>query len=922
MGTLVRGDLADCAGGVMRGNWNALDSHTSLRLRSLFFFRKVEQELDEELRYHLERQIDEGIASGLRPDEARHAALQSIVGIEQRKEECRDNRGTRWVEDFGKDLQYASRQFSKNKGFFVLAAATLAIGIGANTAIFSAVNSVLLRPFPYRDAERLVSVLCAEPSNGIPQMGCSLPDLQEIAARNHSFEAVAKYYWGDINILGGTPEKVSGVYVSADVFSLLGVKPMLGRTFLPSEEIFGRNRVVILSDALWRERFAGMPSAIGSTIRLNSQLFNVIGVMPRDFQFPASDAKLWMPLSFAPNDNMASRGNHFINAIARLRPGITVRQANTDVHSIARELQHQFSQNAGVEADASEYLSSVVGDVRPALLILLGAVSIVLLIACVNVANLLLSRASARQRELSVRAALGASSGRLIRQLLSESALLGTVGACLGVMLSAGIVRLILTFGPADIPRLRNVPIDATVFVFAAAVTLLSVLIFSLIPATNLARIQVGEALKDGGRSLSDSARTMRSRDVLVIIEITLSLVLLISAGLLLESFRQLRRVDPGFNPKNVLTMSVTLPASKYPETQPAQIARFYDELTKRIERLPGVKAAGASTALPIADQGGWGKYFTIEKRPASRLADVPVIQYRQVTPHFAKALEIPILAGRFFTDDDVAGRPLVAVINESARKRFFPKENPIGQRVFPGPPEATVAKLLPSPDYRFPRLTIVGVIRDVRQSGLSQPPEPELFVSNMQGTVKDNETPANKMFLFIKAGSDPLRLVNAIREIVQSLDPEQPVADVATMQERLRTSLQKQRFELLLFGGFALMALALAAVGIYGVLSYAVRLRMHEIGIRMALGANGTAILKMTVMHGLWLAMAGVLLGAILALGVTRLLSSLLFNIQATDIATFLEASLVLMILAAGASFVPSLRAARTDALTVLRAE
>jgi putative ABC transport system permease protein len=880
----------------------------------------VEQDLDEELRYHLERQVAEGITAGMTSEDARYAALQSIRDIEQRKEECRDMRETRWLEDLVSDCRYGLRQLFKNKGFFAIATLTLALGIGANTAIFSAVNSVLLRPFPYRHSEQLMSLWCSEPSNGIPQMGCSLPDLREIAARNHSFEAVANYYPDDVNITRGTPERLTAIYGSANLFSLLGVNPALGRTFTKPEEIFGKNHVVLLSDALWRERFASRPDAIGATISLNGEPYSVIGVMPPDFQFPSESARLWLPMSFAPNDNMATRDNHFIASVARLRPGVNIAQSRADVQAIARQLAHEFSENAVVAADASDYLSSVVGDVRPVLLILLGAVGIVLLIACVNVANLLLARASGQLRELSVRAALGASRGRLIRQLLSESALLGISGACLGVALGAWLVRLIRTFGPEEIPRLHGIEIEAPVLVFAAVVTLASVVFCGLAPAMGLARMQVSDALKEGGRSLTVGSQTRRLRDFLVIAEITLSLVLVIGAGLLLQTLRRLQHVDPGFKPENVLGMSITLPPSKYPESDPFKAAQFFDELTKRLERLPGVKSAGASTAVPIVGST-WGKYFTVDEHPASRLADVPVIQYRQVTPHYAKGLRIPMVEGRFFTDNDNADRPLVAVINESARRRFFPNEEPIGKRVYPNPPESTIAKTIP-PGYRALRLTIVGVIGDVRQSGLSSPPEPELFVPYAQGTVKGNETPSNRMFLFIKASSDPLRLVSAARATVQALDPEQPVADVTTMEKLLQSSLANQRFELVLFGAFAMLALALAAVGIYGVLSYSVRLRMNEIGIRMALGADSPEILKMVVKRGIGLGLVGVLLGAVLALGLTRLMTSLLFGVQANDGVTFAAASLILMAVVAAASFVPSLRAARTDPLAVLRAE
>lgn len=891
-----------------------------LRLRSLLSRSQVERELDEELHYHLERQIEQEIAAGKTREEARYAALREIKDLEQRKEECRDMRNMNWMEDFAGDFRYAVRQMLKSKSFFAIAAVTLALGIGASTAIFSAVDAVLLRPFPYRQAQRLVSVWCSVPAKGVPKMGCALPDLRAIAARNHSFEGIANYFFRDINITNGRPERISGFYVTSNLFRLLGVRPAIGRTFSPWEEIFGKNHVVVLSDSLWRDRFGGKSGAIGEAVRLNGELYTVIGVMPPDFQFPDSETKLWLPMSFAPNDNMATRDNHFIDAIARLRDGIAIAQSRADVQSIGRHLAREFSQNGGVEADVSDYLSSVIGNVRPALFILLGAVGVVLLIACVNVANLLLARASGRHRELSVRTALGASRSRLVRQLLSEGILLGGIGAVLGIAVSAWLVRLIRTFGPRDIPRLNGIDINSSVLAFAAAITLLSVIVFALAPALDMARVQVNNVLKESGRNLTAGSRTSRFRDILVIAEITLSLLLVIGAGLLLQTLRRLQHVNPGFSPDNVLTMSVTLPQSKYPDSQPAKTTHFFDELTKRLAQIPGVKAAGASTAMPIASWGGWGKYFTVEKRAASRLADVPLIQYRQVTPGFLKALGIPIIEGRFFTEDDTGDRPLVAVINQTARRRFFPNENPIGKQVHPGPPELTIAKLLPSPGYRFPRLTIVGIIGDLRQDGLTQPAESELLVPHLQGTAKDNETPDYKMFLFIKTDSDPLRFTDITRRIVQSLDPEQPVADVATMEQRLRASVSMQRFQLNLFAGFAILALALAAVGIYGVLSYSVRLRMHEIGIRIAVGAGASDILTMVAKHGLALGLIGVVLGSILALGVTRFMTSLLFDVQANDGVTFFGASLILLGVVAAASFAPCVRAARTDPLEVLR--
>ncbi len=899
-------------------NWNDI----RLRLKALVFHRRVEGDLGEELQIHIDLQIEQNIRRGMPQQEARRAALAAFGGAAQVAEECRDQRGVRWIEETGRDLRYAWRQLLKQKGFLSLAALTLALGIGATTAIFSAVDGVLLRPLPFRSPDRLLSVWCAEPAQGIPQMGFALPDLRVAAIRNHSFEAVAGYFFTDVNISGSTPEKVTGVSAAAGLFPLLGAYAALGRTFSASEESFGKHRVVVLSDALWRRRFGGAPGAIGEAVRLNGELYNIIGVMPPDFRFPNQAALLWMPMSFAPKDNMATRENHFIHAIARMKPGVSVAQSRADLQAIGRQLRSEFSENAGVVLDASDYLNSVVGDVRPALLVLLAAVAVVLLIACVNVANLLLSRASGRRRELSVRAALGASRGRLIRQLLSESMLLGALGACLGVGLGAWLVQLIRTLGPASIPRLQSIGMDVRVLLFTASVTLSSVLVFGLAPALDLARAQIGDALKEGGRSLSAGTATTRFRDALVVAEVTLSLVLVIGAGLLLKTLQRLRDVNPGFQPDHVLTMSVALPEATYPSSEPAKAARFYDDLIKRLQQIPGVQAAGASSAMPIADWGGWGKYLTVEERPASRLADVPLIQYREVTAHYQRALQIPLLAGRFFTDDDVAGQPLVAVINESARRRFFANENPIGKRIFPGPPEATIRSLLPSPDFRIPRLIIAGVIGDVRHSGLRSTPEPELFVPHLQGTVKDNETSSTRMFLMARTDGDPLRFVSAARAAVQSLDPDQPVADIATMRQRLDESLAPERFQLFLFGAFAGVALLLASVGIYGVMSYSVRLRLHEIGIRMALGARAADVVKIILRKGVQLGAAGIALGLVMAFGLTRFMSALLFGVRANDGLTFAGAVFVLLAVIAGASFVPAWRAARTDPLRVLREE
>ncbi len=609
---LVGGDFADCPDGLIGEIAMRWTSIFRLRLRSLFSRKRVEAELDEELRYHLERQMEEGIAAGMTHEDAHYAALQSIKDIEQRKEECRDMRGTRWVEDFTNDLRYGSRQFLKHKGFFAIAAVTLALGIGANTAIFSAVNGVLLRPFPYRNPERLASVWCAEPSNGIPKMECSLPDLREIAARNHSFETVASYYSDDINLTGGMPERVPGVYASANLFSLLGVSPALGRTFTNVRRDFWQQPCRGSQRCALARTFRGQSEAIGSIIRLNGVPYRVIGVMRPDFQFPNESARLWIPLSFAPNDSMATRDNHFINAHCAIETGRQHSSVESRCTGDWTPIGARVQRQCGSESGCIGVFEFCCGRCSPDTADPAGS--------CGNcsVDRLRECRESALGKSFgsNARAFCESSAGR--EPGTADSAVVERKCSarqererCLGLALAGLAGTTDPDIWPRRHPPTSDIQIESPVLIFAAGITLASVVLFGLAPAMGLARVQVSEALREGGRSLTAGSRTSRFRDVLVVIEITLSLVLVIGAGLLLQTLRRLQSVDPGFKPENVLTMSVTLPAAKYPETEPAKAAQFFNELTKRLERVPGVKSAGASTAMPIADWGGWGKYFT-----------------------------------------------------------------------------------------------------------------------------------------------------------------------------------------------------------------------------------------------------------------------------------------------------------------------
>jgi len=891
------------------------------RFRGMFQKGRLEQELDEELRSHLDMQIEENIRKGMPANEAAHAARRSFGGGDQVKEIYRDQRGLSMVEATVHDIRFGFRVLFKSPGFALVAALTLALGIGVNTAIFSTVNGVMLRPFPYREPKQLVAVWCTDFSRGVPQMGCANPDLQEIARRSHSFEALAGYYWQDLNLTDGQPERVGSVYVSAGLFRLLGVNAALGRTFADEESVFGKHRVAVLSHDLWESRFGGRKNVLGEIFHLNSEPYTIVGVMPPDLRFPNNGAQLWMPISFAPNDAMGTRSNHFINGLARLKPDVTTQQARKDVQDIAHELEKEFGENAGIGADASDYLDSVVGEVRRPLLIMLGAVAVVLLIACVNVANLLLSKASARHRELSVRAAVGASRGRLVRQLLSESLVLGLIGAGLGLITGTVLLYIIKAFVPPDIPRIHEVTIDFRVLLFTAGLSVLSASLFGLAPIIDLFRVDLNEALKECGKGSSASMRTNRVRNVLVVAEVMLSLILVVGAGLLVRTLQRLHAVDPGFQAENVLTMSVSLPEARYPSTEPAKAGLFYRDLIDRIKKIPGVKSAGAGTTIPLAE-GMWGKYFTVEDRPANRLADVPLIQYVQVTPDYFRALGIPLRSGRYFGEGDVADRRLVAIINEAAARRFFPNENPIDKRVYPAPPEQTVAASLPSRDYRFPRLTIVGVVGDVKQRSLHLPSDPELFVPHLQGMAKDIEQPSTAMALVIKTASDPLTFTSAVRKAVISLDSEQPVAHVGTMEQRLNASLAQSRFQLSLLGALAVLALLLAAIGIYGVMSYLVAQRNHEVGLRMALGASRRHVLSLVMKRGIVLSLIGVGLGIVGALALTRYIKSLLYGVYPTDPLTFLVVSVLLLAVSLVAIYIPARRAAKVDPMVVLRYE
>jgi putative ABC transport system permease protein len=825
----------------------------------------------------------------------------------------------RLEDDMFQDVRFGVRMLLKDSIFTSVAILTLALGIGANTAIFSVVNAVLLRPLPFANPERLVSIWETHLTRGTAGPGASPPDFREWRDRTHSFEQMTAFADRYFNLSdAGEPERLPGGIVSADFFSTLGTTMAVGRGFYPAEEQYGAHLVVVLSHGLWQRRFGADPAVVGRAINLNDQQYTIAGVAPPDFRFPDARTQLWTPMAFAPEDRFNTRGNHFLGVVARLRPGMTPEQAQADLNIVTAQLEQEHKENAGIGTKVIPLREDVVGDYRSALLVLLGAVSLVLLIACTNVASLLLARAASRQKEFALRAALGASRLRMIRQLLTESMLLSAMGGSIGLLLAVGGVKALIALGPADLPRASEIGVDGHALAVTLAVSIVTGLIFGLAPALQAVRLDLTGALKEGGRTLAGGARTRRTRSALVVTELALSLVLLVGAGLLIGSFLRLQRVDVGFDPGSVLTLQLALSESKYPLTEPGPAQTFYRQLSEEVAALPGVRAVGATTSLPLAP-GGWGKLVTVEDRPVPTAIDaIPVVQYRQISAGYFGALGVALVKGRVFTERDDENSPKVAVINETMAERFWPNEDPVGKRMFMGPPEALLpAGALPA-GYSFPRLTVVGVVADVKHRGLSRAPDPEVYIPHLQGATET----ARNMYMAVRTTTDPMTLAAAVRGRVADLDKDQPVADMQTMEQRLAESLSPARFNMLLIGVFAAVALVLAAVGLYGLMAYSVAQRTQEIGIRVAVGAQAGDVLRLIVGQGMRLALVGIGVGLLAALAFTRVLSGLLFGVSATDPATFAAVAALLAGVALVACFIPANRALRVNPAIVLRNE
>jgi predicted permease len=814
------------------------------------------------------------------------------------------------------DLRYALRMLLKSPGFTAVAVLTLALGIGANTAIFSIVNAVLLRALPYQKPEMLVLLWQRFTRLGLDWVVVSAAEFSDYRDETTRFEGIAAFGYESFNLTGeNEPERIQGAVVSASLFTVLGVKPILGRWFTSEENSPGQDDVVVIGHGLWQRRFGSAPGVIGRRIMLNGRSFTIVGVMPKDFEFPlplfnivggefVGQAELWAPVTFSPNQ-LKVRGSRSLGVIARLKSGVSLGQAQAELDMLtnrfAKQYPEAYPENIGFGVNLYSLGEQTLGSIRSPLWVLMAAVTFVLLIACVNVASLLLARSSARQKEVAIRAALGAERLRLARQFLTESLLLALVGSVLGFILAFWSLDLILVLSADTVPRIKEVKLDTWVFGFTLGASTVAGILCGLAPALQVSKPDVTEALKEGGRNSAGGEGRGRLRNVLVVSEIALALLLLIGAGLLVQSFWRLENVSPGFNPHGVLTMGLSPPSSKYSSGR--SVAAFYQQLLQAVEGLPGVKSAGLVNILPLSGSNT-DDFFFIEGRASRDPADIPDEELRVVAGNYFQAMEIPLLHGRYFTKADSEEAPPVIIVNQAFARRYWPAEDAVGKRITKGDPQK-------NPLW----ITIVGIVGDVKHKGLDLEAKPEFYFHQPQYKK-------HSMILTVRGFADPRNLAAVVRQEVHKMDREQSVANVKTLEEVVSDSVAPRRLSCVLLGIFAGIALVLASVGIYGVLSYLVTQRRHEMGIRMALGAERRDVLNLVVGQGLRLAILGVGIGLAAAFFLTRFLESMLFGVRSTDPLTFVLVPLTLISVALLACYIPARRATKVDPVVALRCE
>jgi predicted permease len=893
-----------------------MPSKLRTRLRALLRRQEMERELDEELRFHIEQQTEQNIRLGMSPEEACHAARTTFGGIEQAKEQSRDARGVRWLGDLWQDLRYGARMLSKNPGFTLIAVITLALGIGANTAIFSVINSVLLRPLAYRDPDRLLMIWTDNPAYqlGFHEFPGANADLPEWRATATSFEQIAIFQSDTAGLSeGGEPERVGGIDMSANLLPMLGVQPLLGRNISAEEEQLGRDRVMIISYALWQRRFGGETEILGKTITVDGVPRTVIGIMPEGFHFPRAnempqayhlrgDTDVWTPLARGADYWLNRKSRELVVLIGRLKAGVTQAQAQAEMDAIAARQARDYPEtHGGWRVWLTPLFNQIVGQTRTPMLVLLGAVGFLLLIACANIASLLLARAAARRREMAVRAAIGAGRARIIRQLLTESLLLATFGGSLGLLLGYWGLDLLLSFIPSTMPRLQDISLDTHVLLFTALISVLTGVLFGLVPAWQASKVNLAEALKNAGRTNSaGSGRGNRGHSLLVTAEVALAAVLLVGAVLMLQSFQRLMAVDPGFRPEGVASFEMELSSARYPDS--GRRAQLFEQARARVRSLPGVRAVGAVNILPLSGYEDM-EWFAVEGAEPVPPGKEPLAEDRVITPGYLEAMGVSLISGRDFDAADSMSKPPVIIVNDTLARQFFPGGDAVGKRI---------KNVLSDQGWR----TIVGVVRDVRGSGLELQPRPQLYRPHAQ-------RPQGVMWMAVRADATALpSLRSAIQQEFKQLDAMLPLANYRTMPELVARAVARPRFSALLLGLFAAAALMLTVVGLYGVVAYGVNQRTREIGIRMAIGAQRQNVVALVIRQGMQPAFAGVGIGMVVAFALMRLLSSQLYEIKPTDPVTFGIVAFGLIFVSLVACYIPARRATKIDPMEALRIE